>query len=154
MESAEQAKMMRQVFLLSRYWEGILDAGLRETGITAKQLFMLALMEREFSEAPSISELAARSLTSHQNVMQMARSLQKRGFVVIEEDPVDRRVKKIRLTPHHRRFWEERGRMDEIRLHQLFDPLDEAEQRQLKDILDQLVPIMAERYHHRNATQE
>lgn len=33
----EPARVMRMVFQLSRDWEGILDAGLRDTGVTAKR---------------------------------------------------------------------------------------------------------------------
>jgi hypothetical protein len=39
---------MRQVALLSRYWEGILDAGLRDSGITSRQLLFLGVIERDF----------------------------------------------------------------------------------------------------------
>ena len=149
MKSDDLTKMMRQVFMLVHYWEGIIDAGLRDAGLTAKQLFMLSLMEREFSDPPSISELAAGTLTSHQNVMQMAKSLQRSGFVSIEDDPADRRVKKVHLTRHHRSFWEERGGGDEQKLQQLFDPLSETEQQHLSSALDTLVPVIAERYRNR-----
>jgi DNA-binding MarR family transcriptional regulator len=131
---------MRQVALLARYWEGILDAGLRDAGITSRQLLFLGVIEREFATPPTVSEVAGAMVTSHQNVMQMARTLERRGFVRVEDDPQDRRVRRIVLTDEHRRFWRERDADDSGAVDALFAVLSDDEQRTLQAALDRLLP--------------
>jgi len=150
MSSPDLGRIMRQIALLSRYWEGIFDAGLREAGITSRQLLFLGVLEREFSDPPTVSEVAETMVTSHQNVMQMARTLERRGFVRVEEDSRDRRARRIVLTEEHRRFWRERDADDTSALDDLFRVLSGDEQRALQDALDRLVPHTEELYRRRH----
>lgn len=143
------ATMMRQFFRLSRYMEGILDRDLRPDGLTAKQLFLLALIEREFTDPPAVSELAEKALTSHQNIMQMARQLEKRGFLILEQDQHDRRTKRISLTEKHHHFWAHRAEEDAKRIVDLFEPLSAGEMEQLGALLQRLELVLAKKYEGR-----
>ena len=134
MSTVDRGRVMRRVAVLARYWEGILDAELRPVGVTSKQLQLLGVIERDFGgagdgetapgrdgvahsetaeclrrprrpRAPTASEVAEAMVTSHQNVMQTARALERRGFLRIERDRTDRRVRRLVLTDEHRRFW-------------------------------------------------
>jgi DNA-binding MarR family transcriptional regulator len=49
---------------------------------------------------------------THQNVKQIALALQRKGFLEIETDAGDRRVRRLRLTEHHHRFWRQRNPTD------------------------------------------
>ncbi|HDQ15200.1 MAG TPA: MarR family transcriptional regulator [Sediminispirochaeta sp.] len=149
MEARELGSIMRKLFQLSRYWEGILDAGLKEEGLTAKQLLLLGVLESNFDEAPAVSQVADSILTSHQNVMRMARVLEKKGFLSLTADPRDRRVHRIALTNRHRRYWRGRQDKDARRLLQLFAPLSADDQQELRRILDRLLPHTEELYRRR-----
>jgi DNA-binding MarR family transcriptional regulator len=151
MSSPDLGRIMRQVALLSRYWEGILDAGLRDSGITSRQLLFLGVIERDFPAPPAISEVADAMVTSHQNVMQMARTLERRGFVRVEADARDRRVRRIVLTDEHRAFWSRRGDLDAGSVDALFAVLSGEERLALQNALDRLLPHTEELYRRRHA---
>jgi DNA-binding MarR family transcriptional regulator len=145
----DPARVMRMVFQLSRYWEGILDAGLRDAGVTAKQLFLLSLLEREFHGPARASVIAGKMLTSHQNIMQMARALERGGFVTIQPDPADRRGRLIALTAEHREYWESRARRDRKALEEVFAEVSVESRLQFEDLLETILPLAAERYRNR-----
>jgi len=46
-----------------------------------------------------------RLLMSHQNVMPLARPLEREGFLQIRNDPTDRRARRLHLTREHFDFW-------------------------------------------------
>lgn len=152
MDGRELTLIMRYVFLLERYWEGLLDSALRPDGLTAKQLFLLAVIDREFEGPPAISEAADRLLTSHQNIKQMALALQRRGFVRIEPDPHDRRTQRIHITESNYAYWRTRDQSDARAVANLFAVLSEDETRTLQELLARLVPYTAELYKHRGET--
>jgi len=60
---------------------------------------MLAVLDKRFQgTAPSISEATAVSGTSRQNVKQVALQLERRGWLRVEPDPVNRRMLRLVLT--------------------------------------------------------
>ena len=146
----DPARVMRSVFQLSRYWEGILDAGLRDAGVTAKQLFLLSMLEREFHGPARASVVAGKMLTSHQNIMQMARALERRGFVTVLEDPSDRRSRLIALTATHRDYWESRDQRDQTALEEVFSGVPAEALHQFEDLLELILPLAAEQYRNRS----
>jgi DNA-binding MarR family transcriptional regulator len=145
----DPGRIMREVFQLARYWEGILDAGLRDAGITAKQLFLLSLLERQFEGSSPASAIAEAMLTSHQNIMQMARALERRGFVTIAPDPEDRRARLIALTEAHAAFWSARGEEDRHALDAIFDGIPAETWQTFQHLLEAIVPHAAQRYRER-----
>ena len=101
------------------------------------------------SGAPTASEVAEAMVTSHQNVMQIARALERRGFLRIERDATDRRVRRLVLTDEHRQFWRERGQRDEGGLDHLFSVLSPEELACLDGALERLVPFTERIYRRR-----
>ncbi|MFP4510859.1 MAG: MarR family winged helix-turn-helix transcriptional regulator [Spirochaetaceae bacterium] len=148
--SYDPGRIMREVFQLARYWEGILDSGLRETGITAKQLFLVSLLEREFDGTAPVSVIANAMLTSHQNIMQMARALERHGFVAITRDTADRRTRLVSLTDEHRRFWRARAPHDSEALKAIFAEVPAARWQEFQELLDEVLPLAAARYRERS----
>lgn len=75
------------------------DEYLEPLGLTTRQWLLLAVLDKHFpGSAPSISEATAVFGTSRQNVKQVARQLEGRGWLRVEPDPVDRRVLRLVLT--------------------------------------------------------
>ncbi len=146
----DPARVMRMVFELSRYWEGILDTGLCDAGVTAKQLFLLSLLEREFQESARASEIASKMLTSQQNIMHMARTLERRGFVTILNDPADRRSRLITLTKQHRNYWSARVEQDRAALEEVFTGMSMDSCRDFQQLLEEILPLAADRYRRRS----
>ncbi len=66
--------------------------------LTVKQWLFLAGVTRCESDAPTLTEVAARIGTSRQNVKKIAVILEKQGFLTLQTDPEDTRALRIRLT--------------------------------------------------------
>ncbi len=49
---------------------------------------------------------------THQNVKQIALSLERKGLLQIASDTTDRRARRLLLTEHHHRFWQQRNAAD------------------------------------------
>lgn len=81
-----------------------MDRVLAERGLTTAQAMLLQRLQAEPSP-PTLTEFAARSAMSHQNLKQVAIVLQRKGFLEIRPDPDDGRVRRLHLTEHHFRFW-------------------------------------------------
>ncbi len=75
------------------------DEHLEPFGLTTRQWLLLAVLDKRFpGSAPSISEATAVFGTSRQNVKQVALQLERRGWLRVEPDPVDRRMLRLVLT--------------------------------------------------------
>lgn len=68
----------------------------RTFGLTAQQIEMLCLLKQH--DAPTFGRLAEYLGCDRANITGMADRLTRRGFVVREADPADRRVTRLRLT--------------------------------------------------------
>jgi DNA-binding MarR family transcriptional regulator len=76
--------------------------------VTTQQAMVLQYLEGE-PEPPTLTQFAARLGMTHQNLKQIASALVRKGLVRIVPDPLDGRVRRLRLTPRHRRLWQERN---------------------------------------------
>lgn len=95
-----------------------------KVGITIKQWMLLITLINEFPEhLPTISEAAEKYGTSRQNLKKIALSLQKKGFVLIAQDPEDNRIQRITITGKHRKYFE--GNENEKWQHDFIDSLFE-----------------------------
>jgi len=75
------------------------DEYLAQFGLTTRQWLLLAVLDKQFpGSAPSISEATAVFGTSRQNVKQVVLQLERRGWLRVEPDPVDRRMLRLVLT--------------------------------------------------------
>jgi len=116
-----------KIFLLSNKLQYIIDKELQKDQLTTKQFLLIAAVEKAFEGPPSLKEVAYVLGTSHQNVKQIANQLERKGFIVMEKDPKDKRVTRLKVTEKNRRYWDSKaGDHEEIVLG-LFSYLSEEE---------------------------
>lgn len=66
--------------------------------ITCKQFFALICISLFKEEPPTINQLAEVMGSSHQNVKQLVIKLERNGFVTTQQDKVDKRKLRVRMT--------------------------------------------------------
>ncbi|WP_205622742.1 hypothetical protein [Paenibacillus wynnii] len=132
--------------------ETLLERELKEFDITFKQWFLTVVIENTFDTPPTLKETAKAMGSSHQNVKQIALKLEQKGFIFLEKDKKDSRVKRIRLTEERYKFSEmiqvkaatftaalfmgiEEDEMSKARvvLHRMMSNLAKMEQREQED---------------------
>lgn len=118
--------LFTKIFLLSRRLEDISNRALKKDQLTIKQFLMIAAIE-SFDGPPSISQVAHRITTSHQNVREMADRLAIRGFVNIEKDPKDKRIYRLRTTEKNWEYWDSRQEEHSRVIFDLFKPFSDEE---------------------------
>jgi len=114
------------------------DRKLKETGITTRQWFLTLVIQQKEPKAPSIGECASLMGTSHQNIRQLIKRLEKRGFVLVKTDPNDRRTQRLYLTQLCRDFWETRSSEDLIFINEIFNEFNEKEIADLFKYIEKL----------------
>jgi DNA-binding MarR family transcriptional regulator len=88
------------LFVVAQHLDRLGDIALAPLGLTTKQWLLLAVISRGFpSSAPSLTEAAALYGSSRQNVKAIAWGLAERGYLRLAEDPADRRVLRLEVTP-------------------------------------------------------
>jgi DNA-binding MarR family transcriptional regulator len=88
------------LFVVAQHLDRLGDIALAPLGLTTKQWLLLAVISRGFpSSAPSLTEAAALYGSSRQNVKAIAGGLAERGYLHLVEDPADRRVLRLEVTP-------------------------------------------------------
>ena len=138
--------LYRMVFNLSQRFQYLTDDILKKDNLTAKQFHLAAIIEQNFTEPPSLNEVANIMDTSHQNVKAMANKLQRKGFVKIEKDPDDRRRQLLKLTEKNREYWDSQAKVGEAFIFSLFDALSDGEITKLNAIYTKLLKGTEERY--------
>jgi len=123
---AQRIRLLRMVLATATVLRGRLDRALAPAGITSQQAAMLQLIEAQ-AEAPTISFVAQALGMTHQNVKQIVLSLQNKGFLVIAVDAADRRARRLRLTPHHHSFWQQRNPSDFVSVEDWTGGLSDTE---------------------------
>lgn len=87
------------LFVLVQHLSRRMDERLVRVGLTSSQWLLLAVLQQFFpTSSPTLTEAAARYGTSRQNVKEIALGLQRRGWLRIEPDPIDRRATRLVLT--------------------------------------------------------
>ena len=87
------------LFVLVQHLSRRMDARLARLGLTSRQWLLLAVIQKFFPAShPSLTEAADRYGTSRQNVKQIARGLERMGWLRIESDAKDARTSRLVLT--------------------------------------------------------
>jgi len=84
------------LFALSNRLQTYLDRMLPE--ITSKQHFLLIVLSLFKDTNPSLKEVASAMGCSYQNVKRMADCLEKKGYLIIKRDAVDKRKYSLIMT--------------------------------------------------------
>ncbi|MFW5715257.1 MAG: MarR family winged helix-turn-helix transcriptional regulator [bacterium] len=134
-----QTAIIREVMLLARQWEYYLNQRLSETGITFPQVTLLSTVEQYGDTAPTVSEAAESLLMSHQNVMRLARPLEREGFLEIRKDSSDRRVLRLHLTQKNYDFWAAFQERSIREIEELYRGVQDEELEQLYSRLEELL---------------
>lgn len=136
-DQAQRVRLLRVLLSTAAVLRGQLDRALAPAGITSQQAAMLQLIEAQ-AEAPTISFVAQALAMTHQNVKQIALSLERKGFLQIATDSADRRVRRLRLTDHHHQFWQQRNPSDFNKVQDWTSGLSDEEVAQALGLLARL----------------
>lgn len=96
--------------------------------ISWKQFFTIICINL-CKENPTLKQLADVMGTSHQNCKQLLLKLEKKGFVVLEPDPTDRRKQRVRLTEHCLAFCQQNDERSQRLMQQMFAGIPEEQIR-------------------------
>lgn len=105
---ADRVRAFRLLMVTGIRLRGLLDRALAPSGLTAQQGALLSWIEAR-PTPPTISEVAAGLGMTHQNVKQIAVAVQRKGFLEIRVDELDRRARRLVLTEAHHQFWTQRN---------------------------------------------
>lgn len=93
--------------------------------ITAKQWFVIAMLEVFEENYPTLNDLSDALGSSHQNVKQLIIKLENKGYVTTFLDEEDRRKMRIRMTQKCVVFKDKYGHKQQEFMKQLFKGIDE-----------------------------
>ncbi len=122
-------------FMVEQRWRYIIEKELEPDGITAKQWLMTIVIASGFKRPPSIQEVADAMSTTHQNVKQIAASMERRGFMALERDPENKRIIRLKVTDKCLALFERRGENDARAVLGLFENLTDEEVKALFNII-------------------
>jgi DNA-binding MarR family transcriptional regulator len=114
-----------------------MDRLLAESGLTTQQAMVLQFLEGE-PTPPTLTQLAARIGTSHQNLKQIASALVRKRLVRIAPDRDDGRVRRLHLTAKHHRLWQDRNPDDFAAVGAWTSALNDSQVRDSVKLLDAL----------------
>lgn len=127
------------IFLLERRLEYLFDKVLEPHNLTTKQWLLLSVVDKSEGGQPSLQEVARQLNTSHQNVKAIAVNLEKRGFLTMQKDAVDKRVTRLAVTPISDSFWQLREATDTEMFNKIFKHLTADEIKMLSPLLFKLL---------------
>jgi len=126
------------LFIVANRLQVLGDRLLEENKLTMKQWLLAVAVEKLFDHDPSVSETASIIGSSRQNVKQLALKLEKRGFMIILEDPLDKRIQRLKVDQSFHDYWSLREDKDEIFLDQVFENIDHEKLKTTVEVLFQL----------------
>jgi len=133
-----QKYTLGNIFILGNRFQAILDRQLKEMGLTAKQWFALEVIREVFSGPPTLNQVAEVLGSSRQNVKELVRKLEARGYITTGPDPRDRRMLRLTLTGASPQEQERRRRLDREFLDQVFSGFSDEEMHCLFEGLERL----------------
>lgn len=92
--------------------------------ITAKQWFVLCMLEIFGDRHPTLKELSEAMGSSHQNVKQLVLKLEKKGYLQLREDEEDRRKMRIIATQQTKVLAQKYGEKQQEFMKNLFRDMD------------------------------
>ena len=108
---AIRIRTFRLIIVLAQELRTLMDQRLRQDGLTTQQAALITVVD--MAGAPSLSEAATFLGSTHQNVKQIAASLERKGFLRIVLDEHDGRVRRLETTAKSRRTWKRRSDADQ-----------------------------------------
>jgi len=135
----DQKFLFVSLFLIANKLQIIGDRYLSDVNLTTKQ-WLLMVMVLQFGESPpTINQAANITGSSRQNVKQLALKLEKNGYMIIEKDPKDSRITRLRLTNKHLEMWRKRSEMDDEFLDNLFSGFNNEQVHEIASGMDKIL---------------
>jgi DNA-binding MarR family transcriptional regulator len=135
----DQKYIFGGVQVVANQMDTLLERELKEHNLTTKQWLLTIVVQNIFDHDPTIKEVAKGMGSSHQNVKQVALKLQQKGFVVMEKDPKDARITRIKLTDAIDSFGKESQQKSELFTEKLFDGITAEELAMTRSALEKLL---------------
>jgi DNA-binding MarR family transcriptional regulator len=132
-DRATRIRTFRLIVLLAQEMRTLMDQLLRDDGLTTQQAALITVVEA--IGAPSLSQAAAALGTTHQNAKQIAIALERKGFLRIDPDASDRRVRRLAGTAKSRAYWKRRSPSDYEQVLAWFADLSERDAETLFELL-------------------
>lgn len=136
-EDANAVLALRRLLVVAQRLRQRLDDRFRQAGLTAQQAVLLSIARDR--DGPSLAEVAQAMGCSHQNVRQLVNALTRKGHLVLETDPEDRRARRLVPTTQGLAFWSRRDPEDFQAVGDWFTVLTRQEQADLSGLLDSLL---------------
>ena len=115
----------RAVLMAAQRLRYLMDARLRPDGVTTQQAALLTVVTA--LDRPTLGEAAAALGTTHQNVAQLAASLERKGWLTSGPDPEDRRRRRLATTERNAEYWDRRNPGDHAAVAEWFSMLSDEE---------------------------
>ncbi len=141
-KSAEAVRNFRLILFCSQRLRHLMDQHLRDADLTSQQGVLLSVVRARGQ--PALGEVASAMATSHQNAKQIAAGLERKGMLRIVQDKADGRVKRLTATAAGSRGWEWRNESDFRMIGEWFSELSRADQKTLRQLLEQLANSLGE----------
>lgn len=132
-DSAVRVRAFRLILVVAQTLRTMMDDLLRDDGLTTQQAALLSVCEA--FGGPTLTQAAVALGTTRQNVRQVARALERKGFLHIEADVGDARARRLIVTERSRAHWRGRSAADQRTVARWFSSLTEEEARTLVDLL-------------------
>lgn len=145
-----KGKIFASLFIIANRLQVLGDR--LDPDVTVKQWLLIAIMHRSQPRVLSVKEIAGLIGVSHQNIMQMVRSLEQKGLVQVAIDDADRRFKRISLTERCEEHFAARGEQELAFLRDLFDGFSEEDLWRFAALIDQLLSNIM-KMEHRSSTK-
>lgn len=139
---AQRVLLFRLVLATAHELRTRMDRLLAESGLTTQQAMVLQYLAGE-PEPPTLTQFARRLSMSHQNLKQIASAMERKGMLALVPDAIDGRVRRLTLTPHFRRFWEQRDPDDHAEVTRWTAALPTKDVRAVVAALDTLHASLA-----------
>lgn len=130
---ATRIRTFRLIVVLAQELRTLMDQVLREDGLTTQQAALIGIVDA--LGTPSLSQAAAALGTTHQNAKQIVNALERKGFLRIDPDKRDARIRRLTTTAKSRRTWQRRSESDQQLVLDWFSGLDPGEARTLFELL-------------------
>lgn len=134
--AATRVRTFRLILVVAQAMRTMMDDLLRADGLTTQQAALISVAEA--LSGPSLSGAAAALGTTRQNVKQVARALERKGFLRVVADEDDARARRLVVTEKSREYWRVRSGDDQRTVAGWFDVLPDRESETLFELLYKL----------------
>ena len=133
---ATRVRTFRLILVVAQTMRTMMDDLLRADGLTTQQAALISVAEA--LSGPSLSSAAAALGTTRQNVKQVARALERKGFLRVVPDEDDARARRLVVTEKSREYWRGRSGEDQRTVAGWLSALSDDEAATLFELLSRL----------------